>query len=363
MADNSTPAANVDVWYTVCPVPAGSSIGIGRGDFAATFKGTPVSLNNIRTHQDRAVREAHYNHSQRNGFREGGNVPPIWARSKGEDIRALGIVAVERLDQIAVAPNSDINDLASLAGRRVGIVTRPNDQIDYVKADDLAGFEQSLLTVGLTLADVEIVELPITEPLVAKQPLASSLSSSSFDIASQQGKKGRKFRALLAGEVDAIHISGWDAEAHWLFGTRTIFNITANLPADERLQGSNPMVLTVRSELLREHPDVVDRYVAQIVRTARWARRNPAEALRWIARDTGFPEETVPLAFNPQIAQSLELSLDPGLINRLSRQKDFLLRHGLIPHDFDVHDWVAHEPLARAKAIVDAEETREALAA
>lgn len=359
----TNPSGEVDVWYTVCPVPAGSSIGIGRGDFVAAFRDKPVSLNNIRTHQDRAVREAHYNHSQRNGFREGGNVPPIWAKSKGEDIRVLGIVALERLDQIVVAPDSAVADLASLKGRRVGIVTRPNDQIDYVKSDDLAGFEQALRAVGLTLSDVEIVELPITEPLVANKPLPSSLSGSSFDIAGQLRKKGGKFRALLGGQVDAIHISGWDAEAHWLLGTRTLFDLVAELPGDERLQGSNPIVLTVRSELLRDHPDVVDQYVAQVVRTARWARRNPTEATRWIARDLGFPEETVPLAFNPKIAESLEPSLDPALIERLSAQKDLLLKHGIIPNDFDVRAWVAHEPLARAKAIVDAEEARERIAA
>ncbi|SED88192.1 ABC transporter substrate-binding protein [Rhodobacter sp. 24-YEA-8] len=341
----------VDIWYTVCPVPAGYSIGLGRGDFAAAFADRPVKLNNIRTHADRAVRETNYNHSQRNGFREGGNVPLMWARSEGEDVRVLGILPVERVDQIAVGPNSDIRDLAGLAGRRIGIATRPNDKIDYVKADDLGAFHQALRSIGAALSEVEIVEVPITEPL------ASSLSGSSFDVAKQLRAKGQKFRALLAGEVDAIHISAWDIEAHWLLGTRTLFDLRESLPASDRVQGSNPMVLTVRGELLRDHPDLVDDYVAQVIRTARWAKANPGEARRRIGRDTGMPEETVPLAFNPQIAETLEASLAPDLIERLSRQKDLLLRFGIISNDFEVADWVAHGPLDRARAIVEAEAT------
>ena len=37
-----------------------------------------ATLNNIRAHADRWVREAHYDQSQPRLFREGGNIPPIW---------------------------------------------------------------------------------------------------------------------------------------------------------------------------------------------------------------------------------------------------------------------------------------------
>ena len=80
----------VDVWYTVCPVPAASSLAIARGELETAFRGTDVTLNYIRSHPDRTVREAHYTQSQPNAFREGGNVPPIWAKSSGINLRLIG---------------------------------------------------------------------------------------------------------------------------------------------------------------------------------------------------------------------------------------------------------------------------------
>ncbi|MEU8249122.1 hypothetical protein [Nonomuraea sp. NPDC048916] len=189
--------------------------------------------------------------------------------------------------------------------------------------------------------------MPITEPLVGRPPEAGALSRSLFSARLMRRRQGPELRALLRGEVDAIYVSTQGAEIQALLDAH-VADLARAPDRRARINNQAPVVFTVRGELLDSRPDVVTRYLEQALRTARWARREPVEARRLIARDAGVAEEWVDTVYSPDVVTALEPSLDPELVTLLEDQKDFLLRWGFIPEDFGVPEWIAHEPLAEA---------------
>ena len=78
-------------------------------------------------------------------------------------------------------------------------------------------------------------------------------------------------------------------------------------------------------------------------RAAAWARDNRSRALQIIARELGDAEEWVEIAYGEDLFTSLKPSLSTVVVDALENQKDFLLRHGFIEHNFDVGEWAAPE--------------------
>lgn len=346
-------SAVTDVWYTVCPVPAASSLAIARGDFDDAFRDSDVVLHSNRSHPERSVREAHYDQSQPNAFREGGNIPPVWARSNGRNLRVIGLSWVEHYSVIIALPESGIRTAADLRGKRLALIARPNDPVDYPRATALRGYLTALASADLGYEDVTFVDVPITETLVGKPPESGALSRSLFSARQMRTRQGPELRALLRGEVDAIYASTQGAEIQALLDAHVVHDIARASNPVARINNLTPVTFTVRGELLEAHPDVVARYLAEAIRTARWARRAPQSAKRLIARDAGVAEEWVNTIYSPGVVDALEPSLDPELIARLDDQKSFLLKWGFIKHDFDVSTWIAHEPLAAARLLAD----------
>jgi len=343
-----------DVWYTVCPVPSAASIALARGDYEAAFRGSDVTLHSIRTHPDRKVREAHYDQSHENLFREGGNIPPIVSKSKGRNLRVIGLTWIEHYSSILALPGSNIRTPEDLKGKRLGLIKRPNDPVDFPRATALRGYLTALESVGLGHDDVTFVDIPLTEALVGQPPEAGALSSSQFSARVTRRRQGPELRALLTGEVDAIYQSAQGVELQTLLDAHVVADISAFPEVRSRINNLAPTIFTVRGELLDSRPDVVARYLARAIETARWAVANPADAKRQIARDSSIAEEWVDAAYSPSVAQVLEPSITPELVGLLENQKNFLLKWGFIQDDFSVPEWIAHEPLAEARRLVDA---------
>lgn len=352
----STRFPETDVYYTVCPVASAISIAVGRGELQSAFEGSGVTLHNIRHSPDRAVREAHYNQSQANLFREGGNIPPLWARSEGRDLRLIGLTWIEQYAAVLALPNSGIRSPEHLSGKRLGLVRRPNDQIDYARATGLRGFLTALKAGGVDRSAVSFVDITIEEPLVATQPAAGVLSSSAFSAARLRRWDGLLVKALYEGAVDAIYVTGPAAELESVLNANVVFDTRQATDPFDRINNTTPLAFTVRGELLDSEPDIVTAYVAQNIRTARWAKANPAEATRYIARDSGSAEELVPFKYSPNVVNALEPSLDENLIGYLEDQKNFLVREGFLRNDFAIADFVAHGPVRAARALVDQEQ-------
>ncbi len=348
---------SVDVWYTVCPVPSAIAIAAGRGELQRAFEGTGVNLRTVRTHADRKVREAHYDQTQPNLFREGGNVPPLWARSQGRNLRLLGLTQLERSSLVVALPESGIRTPADLKGKRLGIIKRPNDQIDHARAHTLRTYLTALAAGGVAREEVAFVDILVEKAQVEARPEDGVLSSSAFSVTKLRSVDGLFVKALFQGHVDAIVVSGGRSSLLALLGGQIVFDTAAAADPRDR---SIPVLFTVRGELLETNPDIVTAYVAENIRSARWAKANPAEAARYIARDTGVTEEDVALGYGPGLAARLEPSLAPDLVAAVEHQKNFLLREGFLAADFPVAEFIAPEPLAAARRLVDAEDAQRA---
>lgn len=350
---NSTATGDqVNIWYTVCPVPAASSIAIARGRFRKEFESSAFSLHSLRGHPDRRIREAHYDQSQANAFREGGNIPPIWAKSSGRPIKLIGLTWIESYAAIVAMPESGIRTAADLAGKRLGLVRRPHDPIDYPRATALRGYLAALNAAGMTRDDVIFRDIVLDEPLVARAPEPGVLSQSLFSVRHLRRRQGPEIRALLGGEIDALYLGTQGVELGDLAGAHLVTDF-ATLPRVAHINNLAPIAFTVREELLAEHPGAVDRYLAEAIRTARWARSHEAEAKRHIARDSSIAEELVNTVYTPDVHERLEPGLEPAHVEALEQQKAFLLAEGFIEYDFSVHEWIDRGPLDRARELLD----------
>lgn len=346
------------LWYTRCPVPTASGIAIHHGWLDAEFAGSGIVVSSLRASTDRSVRESHFDHRQTNSFRQGGNAPPIWSRSEGQDVVVVGLTWLPQYQSILASPASGIRTVADLAGKRLALPRRVGEKIDFWRASALQGYLQALATVGLTQADVELVDLPIDRPYIQEQ--SASSSGGLFDAKQTASSARAETFALIRGEVDALYHYGSNGPyLEESLGAVSVIDINHHPDQQVAINNGTPNVLSVSGALVRERPDVVARYLAQVLRAARWAKAHRDEARRIVAREVTVAEEWVPHAFDEdRLFDNLEPSLRSDLVAALTVRKDFLLRHGFIRHDFEIEDWIEPGPLAAAHELLQENDTQ-----
>jgi len=329
------------IWYTRCPVPTTSGIAQHFRWLHDEFDRQGITLESIRASADKAVRNSHYDHTHPNMFREGGNVPPLWARANGRNTALVGITWVDEEQVILVRGDSDITDISQLKGRRLGVPKHASQIVDIGRAQDLRGLLTALELANIARQDVTFIDL----------------LGGDFDLL-EQGVRTEPphlgAAALLDGSVDAIYAKGAvSATLAADHGFRAILDINAHADPFVRVNAGTPRPITVDRDLAQQHPEIVARYLAVLLRTARWARGNRDAVVQAVAAETGKSEQAVIQGFG----QGLHLSLTPSLSDRyvkgLQLQKDFLVREGFIA-DFDYEGWILREPLALAESLVDA---------
>ena len=95
------------LWYTRCPVATASGIAFQRKSFDQEFDGSDFVVRNIKE-LGLAQADTHFDHRLADSFREGGAIPPLWARSRGADTLAVGLTFVA--DSLAVFVRADKGD-------------------------------------------------------------------------------------------------------------------------------------------------------------------------------------------------------------------------------------------------------------
>ena len=335
------------LWYTRCPVPTASSIAIDRGWLDEEFTGDQIRVSSLRESGAREVRESHFSHTQENSFRQGGNIPPIWAKSIGHDVSLIGLSWVDKFQGLIALPNSGIEKPAALRGRRIGLPRRVNDQIDFWRATSLRGILTTLELAELGARDVEIVDLPVDETYLVA--IGEDHSGSLWTARTLRRLQATELFALIRGEVDAIFTNGpRGLELQTLLNARVVSDFGRHPDARIRTSNDTPVAITVSGKLARENPEIVARYLARLIRAGDWARTHADETRRIVAQDVGTAEEWVAEAYGPRLHQRLTPELSELSIVALESQKNFLLAHGFIQNDFKIADWINHEPLARA---------------
>ncbi|MFM8330353.1 MAG: ABC transporter substrate-binding protein [Candidatus Methylumidiphilus sp.] len=336
---NPHQGAPVDIWYTRCGAATASALAIQKNWLQAEFSQGGTLLHALRESQDIDILNSHYHHKLTGLFREGGNIPPIWAKAQGQDTAVIGITWLDEYQGILALADSGIREPKDLQGKRLGLPLHKN-LIDFQRGAAQHGFITALGLAGLDPKDAVFVD--VESPAAGERNADGGAAS--FEAA-----------ALLAGHVDAIFLRfargyrhSQDPRFHEVLNINTL--------ADPLLRVGNgtPRPVTVDRAFLRQHPDLVARYLAVLLRTAAWAESHPYEAAeQLIPAGGGFTVEDVWASHGRDVHLSFTPKLSPEYIKGLETQKNFLRDWGYLHADFDFADWIDTAPLAEAHKLVE----------
>ncbi|MCX4531217.1 ABC transporter substrate-binding protein [Streptomyces sp. NBC_01669] len=318
------------LWFTRCPVPTATGIAADRQWLADEFTPDGITVRSLQDAVPDADRAAHFTHALPGLFREGGNVPALWARSRGERTRLIGLTWIEERQTVLVAPGSGIRGADALRGLRLA-VPRHSIAIDFWRAMALRGFEGALASAGHTLDDATLVDVPADE---------------------HDGQWAAELAALRRGDVDAVYVKGALAvEAARRAGAEVAVELDELPDRRFRINNGTPRPITVHQQLLDDHPDLVDRFLAVLLRAADWATGQPDEVARILGAETGAGAAGVAGAYRPGTHLTLHPDLSDQRLALLAEQEAGLRAHGFLPEPVDVTAWADPEPLRRAAAL------------
>jgi ABC-type nitrate/sulfonate/bicarbonate transport system substrate-binding protein len=326
-------AGKKTLWYTRCPVPTPLGLAARQQWFENEFSNEGIEINTLQETQDLSLRESHYDHRLPFSFRQGGNVPAIWAKSRGAQTRVIGLNWVDEAQLIITLPSSGINVLEDLKGRKLGL-PKNNNSIDHARAGALKGFLVALDEARIGRTEVDFVDV------VSKARLPGS-GWFNQDNTTRSNSYSELFEALFSGVVDAIYVKGARGlEAVKKYDAKVLYDLRQNPDPIKRANNGAPRPITVDLELIEQHPDWVLRFLRKIVEVGDWAKTNAEKTVAYIANESGSSAEWVRQAYGADIHLKQGTTLDSYAIQALSSYKDFLYQEGFIPSDFNVDDWI-----------------------
>lgn len=330
------------LWYTRCPAPTPFGVAIQQGRLEEALAQQHIGWQALQDAADPVIRRSHYTHSQPHSFRQGGNIPALWARANGADTRVIGLTWVDEFQGIVALPASGIRDVGDLRGRRLGLPHNSRtDIVDFHRATALRGYDSLLDVGGLGLDDVTLVTL-LHQPNSLAEAAAVASDGLARRLATERPHEfSREVAALLGGEVDAVFVKGAPGlEAANIAGAAIVVEIGQQPDRLRHANNGTPRPLTVDTGLLQARPDLVAAALGAAVRAGQWAAAHPAEAKAYVAREVRAAEYWVGPAYPGGAHAQLSIALDPLHIAALDNFKAFLLQHDFLPRDFDLSAWI-----------------------
>lgn len=339
------------LWYTRCSVPTPLSFAAQFGWIDAEFKPDGIAIKSLRESNDPAEQASHYDHNLPDSFRQGGSIPPIWARANGVDTRVIGLSWTDEFQAIITLPSSGIRTVRDLAGRRFGLPLHQT-RIDHNRASALRALLVALDIDGVPAGQVERVDLadadyPVNAPADTPAGAPGDAAGSGFSQARRtRHTYANEVYALARGDVDAVYVKDVRGlEVARLLGAHIVADLGFHADPFVRISNCTPRPLTVNASTIERHPEIVARFLRRVTEAAAWARSHPDDTVSWIARETGWSERLVRQSFGPDVHRHFDIDLSQDKIAGIGTLKDFLFEHGFLSADFHTADWIDTRPL------------------
>lgn len=340
------------LWYTRCPAPTPFGIAAQKGWLQQEFAADGIDVKALQDADDVKIRRSHFTHTQPWSFRQGGNIPALWARAQGSETRLIGLSWVDEFQALITLDRQLDASPEALQGRRFGFPLNTRASVvDFHRATALRGFSSLLGAIGVQLEDIDLVDLPHTPRGLEDAKPSADASLADWLDAQRSHEFAREAEALLRGEADVVFVKGATGlDIANLLNAKILVEIGAQPNRVLHANNGTPRPLTVDAQLLRERPDLVERVVARTLEAADWAQAHPGDVAHYVARETRSAEHWVGHAYPGGLHRQLTLGLDPRALAALADFKHFLFTWGFIPSDFDFDAWVDPAPLRAALA-------------
>ena len=109
---------------------------------------------------------------------------------------------------------------------------------------------------------------------------------------------------------------------------------------DWTLQVANiPAVITCTVEMAEQHPELVVTFMKGMIKVGRWANEHKHAAAAILDKQTFYTD--VEDTYEGIKHIDMVPNLSPQNLAAIEIGKDFMVSHGYIKNDFDVHEWAA----------------------
>lgn len=357
---NVVPLNWKEVYYTNCPLVSASNVDQELGWTREEYKKLGVKYNFIRS-TPLTDWYPHYIHNQDNLIRFGGLFPPINVHADIRRTRLLGLTHVYEGGVMMVRSRDNIYRMSDLKGKKIGLSKSMNQiKNDWWRIQEHQGIELMLRMNGMTMKDVEIVEFPYADDWYNSPEMVSTVIDNASELwLKRDHKRDLAFRpletALEKGVIDAMYSQSKVLSV--LSETTGKFKAIEDLSRypDWTLQVANvPAAITCTDVMAKEHPELVIAFMKGMIKVGRWANEHKHAAAVILDKQTYYRD--VEDTYEGIRRVDMVPNLSPQNLVSVEIGKDFMLSHGYIKNDFDVHAWAAPEFLeAAARELLEEE--------
>lgn len=232
----------------------------------------------------------------------------IAAKSNGIDTKLIAVTSFGSIWQLAVSTDSKIESLQDLKGKKIAYTRGATPQMYILKI---------LEEAGLSAEDVELLNSTVPEGL-------SSLSSGAVDAAVIS--YGQAKELVDAGTVKVVH-KGIDADPERFY---------------------EPMVLTGRSEFVKEHKEVNEAIIKAMLKAKDKMKEDPEAYYKLSAEKSGRPLKQVLEVAVEDMEEGFPISLEERYIDSLKQIESFEIENEIIKKSIDFNSWIEDSYLKNA---------------
>ncbi len=349
---NTVPLNWKEVYYTNCPLVSASNVDQELGWTREEFKKIGVKYAFMRSARENDW-YPHYIHNLDNLIRFGGLFPPVHVHADIRRTRLLGVTHAPREGGVMVVrARDDIYTMKDLKGKKIGLSKSLNRiKCDWWRIQEHQGIELMLRINGMTMDDVKIVEFPYADDWYNDPKMLDPMENPSELWLKRDHKRDLAFRpletALEKGIVDAIYTQSKPFQhLQEATGKFKAIEDLSRYP-DWTLQVANiPAAITCTDVMAEKHPELVVTFMKGMIKVGRWANEHKHAAAAILDKQTFYLD--VEDTYEGIRHIDMVPNLSPQNLVSVEIGKDFMLSHGYIKNDFDVHEWAAPEFLEKA---------------